>query len=240
MSGDPEEKKDLTQPTPADGISPDAISVGKVELEELKTQAEQLKKLNERADGLLYQDAGELMDDFEREILKTEKNGDQPAPVEKKPEEPAKEEPKPDSAIQAELNGVKKELEQIRKESAWGVVNSQYDSYSTRQGKLPEGERNGFERDNMLKLIVNESAIVERVARGKFNGNLWDAAAYIIKMDEGEPGLRKQGAKAAEARSKAEASATTDIGDRLKEDSPEENANEERADEIAPPDYEVV
>lgn len=130
-----------------------------------------------------------------------------------------------------------KRLSEIGKASAHAVLEAQYSTFALNEMGKEDDEKCTYSKKDMGSVIQGPKSIMVQSLAPQFGGNFWEAAKYVMDIEGGLAGARKEGAKTAEAISRA--NETTQISEgNISVDSPkptnDEDASKKLADEIAP------
>lgn len=130
---------------------------------------------------------------------------------------------------------VRRQLRDINAVAAHAVLEAQYGQYRDVEREKDAGSRRTYSKEDMMKLIKDpvEGIAIQRVA-AKFNDNLWEAAAYLLDLDNGISNARKEGAESAEALNRAKKSTQLAEGKPMDVDDDDFDPAKALADEIAP------
>jgi hypothetical protein len=228
--------------------------IDRAAFEEATQKAKSLDELNAEAKENGFESFKEYTDFLLEELYNKEQES-KTAEEEKKVEKPPESQPKVDDQSAAEIAALKETVANLQQQSAYGIALSQHSSYEAAQKLLKdssyeaaqkllkEEEQNGYSKDDLDKIVFGVSGqLAKSLALDKtkgFNGNLYEAAAYIKRMEDGVPAIRKTGAQAEANRNKAEASAFSDPGGKVPAEE-EKTYSQEQADLIAPDDATIA
>lgn len=219
--------------------NPDQVTIDRAELETLRQQSEQFGKIAARAKEADYEDAGQYTTDLEAELQRFyAKEEEMNAQPEAKPEVKPKE--------QSTVGLSDEQLKMIQANdlrAAQAFLQSQKTEYKLAQMSLPEEKRTNITDNELLKVINdrNLQPLVRNLA-GKFDGNVYAAAAHYLTVAQGIEAARQEGKDTQAAIEAAVGSASLGTGGKVADvsnKSAEEKAaefNKQAADDIAPDD----
>jgi len=202
-----------------------------------EVEAKRLQELEKRAEEMGSGSIEDYMEWLESQVVGP---GEEP----KRPVAPAKPATPAPQAADADTDGSGMDadtlamLNDVKVGTAHAILESQYTRFEIAEGKKDEADKSAFTREEMEKVIKSPSqgALIQSVA-ADFDGNVWQAADYVLGIKGGLAKAKADGAASADALAKAKASATPASGKNSVagdgDDGDKDNA-QSLADEIAP------
>ena len=217
--------------------NPDQVTIDRAELETLRQQSEQFGKIAARAKEADYEDAGQYTADLEAELQRFYAKEEEVKPEVKE----VKPVVKSTSVGLSEDDNKRISASDLR--STHAFLQSQKVEYKFAQMQLPVDKRTQVTDPELLKVIndPNLQPLVRNLA-GKFDGNVYAAAAHYLTIEKGIETARQQGKDTQAAIEAAVGSASLGTGGKVADVSnktAEERAtefNKQAADDIAPDD----
>ena len=233
----------LDKPDEGGSDNPDQVTIDRAELETLRQQSEQFGKIAARAKEADYEDVTQYTSDLETELQRFyAKEEEMNAQPEAKPEVKSEVKPKEQSTVGLSDEQLKMiQANDLR--AAQAFLQSQKTEYKLAQMSLPEEKRTNITDNELLKVINDRSLqpLVRNLA-GKFDGNVYAAAAHYLTVAQGIEAARQEGKDTQAAIEAAVGSASLGTGGKVADvsnKSAEEKAaefNKQAADDIAPDD----
>ena len=200
-----------------EGISTDKANeneatVDKAELERLKAADERLVELDKYATEAGMENAEEYQSTLEDMAYDKKLAEDKKAAViEPKKVEKTDDSKTDDSA--ALFESFNKKINDGNLASLQAVLEAQWTAWIVAQAEVPVEQRSKATRTELTKLVRGaESPVITSIAQKKFEGNVFAAANYVNRLNQGTEEARKEGADSATALANAANSADLPTG----------------------------
>jgi hypothetical protein len=208
------------------GANADANVPTPEQISEWQAKAGKYDKAAQIADELGFSEPDEAIDNLS--VLAFEKSKNE-KPEDKKPE------PKPEDKSKVNEPAPDPRIEASLKTGAKAFYESLYTQYQLDQRDLPEDQRDGLSKDDLIKIAFGpKAAYLEQIAAQEFGGNIWKAAAFTKKYEEGLRAAKTNQANASAAIDKSKNQNRVEAGAEAPNSPGPADANAKRLDEIAP------
>lgn len=166
----------------------DGSGVDKALFDELNGR---VSKLEERAAQMGFTSVEQYQEWLEQEAYKNIENSNRGSDNEPKKTVPQQQQnsnvSKPDLSIFDER------FDTIGKGVSHAVLEAQYSTYTINQLTTEEEKRSPNTKDDMAKLIHGPKGVLVQSLAQDFNGNLWEAANYLLTVEGGTAKAHKRG-----------------------------------------------